>query len=123
MCMLHGVTMLQVDAMPTCGFAKSSSLKPDGAQHGAARRLREPIDDDARVAARVDAWGVLVLLCHGRGTVRPFDGDAIMAVSITARQPPAVRGGDAYGRKPVESAPLAPLCHVSAQEYDPAAYP
>ena len=28
MCMLHGVTMFQVEAMPTCGFAKSSSLKP-----------------------------------------------------------------------------------------------
>ncbi len=28
MCMLHGVTMLQVEAMPTCGLAKSSSLKP-----------------------------------------------------------------------------------------------
>ena len=28
MCMLHGVTMLQVDAMPICGLLKSSSLKP-----------------------------------------------------------------------------------------------
>ena len=28
MCMLHGVSMLQVDAIPTCGFAKSSSVKP-----------------------------------------------------------------------------------------------
>src|SRR5581483_11508316 len=28
MCMLHGVTMLQVDAMPTCDFLKSSDLKP-----------------------------------------------------------------------------------------------
>jgi hypothetical protein len=28
MCMLHGVTMLQVDAIPTTGFLKSSSVKP-----------------------------------------------------------------------------------------------
>ena len=30
MCMLHGVTMLQVDAMPICGFLKSASVKPTG---------------------------------------------------------------------------------------------
>jgi hypothetical protein len=28
--MLQGVTMLQVDAMPTMGFLKSSSEKPTG---------------------------------------------------------------------------------------------
>ena len=28
MCMLHGVTMLHVDAMPTCGFLKSSRVNP-----------------------------------------------------------------------------------------------
>src|SRR5690606_6787295 len=28
MCMLHGVTLLQVEAMPICGFLKSSSVKP-----------------------------------------------------------------------------------------------
>src|SRR5271167_1916086 len=28
MCMLHGVTMLHVDAMPTIGFPKSSSVNP-----------------------------------------------------------------------------------------------
>src|SRR5262245_41751957 len=28
MCMLHGVTMLHVDAIPTWGLAKSASLKP-----------------------------------------------------------------------------------------------
>ena len=27
-CMLHGVTILQVEAIPTCGFKKSLSLKP-----------------------------------------------------------------------------------------------
>ena len=30
MCMLHGVTLLQVDAMPMMGFLKSSSMKPTG---------------------------------------------------------------------------------------------
>ena len=30
MCMLHGVTIDQVDAMPTCGLAKSSRVKPTG---------------------------------------------------------------------------------------------
>jgi hypothetical protein len=28
MCILQGVTMLQVDAIPTCGFLKSASSKP-----------------------------------------------------------------------------------------------
>ncbi len=30
MCMLQGVTSLQVEAMPTSGFLKSSALKPTG---------------------------------------------------------------------------------------------
>ena len=30
MCMLHGVTMLHVEAMPTCGLPKSSDAKPTG---------------------------------------------------------------------------------------------
>ena len=30
MCMLHGVTLLQVDAMPMMGFLKSTSVKPTG---------------------------------------------------------------------------------------------
>jgi hypothetical protein len=30
MCILHGVTMLQVDAMPTMSLEKSSGLKPTG---------------------------------------------------------------------------------------------
>ena len=30
MCMLQGVTFDQVEAMPTCGFLKSSSEKPVG---------------------------------------------------------------------------------------------
>ena len=30
MCMLQGVTLLQVEAMPICGFLKSSGLKPTG---------------------------------------------------------------------------------------------
>ena len=29
-CILHGVTIDQVDAIPTCGFLKSSFLKPTG---------------------------------------------------------------------------------------------
>ena len=66
MCMLHGVTMFQVEAMPTCGFAKSASVKPDGAQHGAARRLRKTVDDHARVPAGIDAGGILVLISHVR---------------------------------------------------------
>ena len=28
MCILHGVKLLQVEAMPTCGFSKSASTKP-----------------------------------------------------------------------------------------------
>ena len=59
MCMLHGVTMLQVEAMPTCGFAKSSSLKPTARSIARLGAFGEPVDDDARVAARVDAGAIL----------------------------------------------------------------
>src|ERR1043165_8857896 len=30
MCMLHGVTIAQVEAMPICGLVKSSTVKPTG---------------------------------------------------------------------------------------------
>ncbi len=42
MCMLHGVSMLQVDAMPTCGFAKSSSLNPTARSIARAGALGAP---------------------------------------------------------------------------------
>ena len=48
MCMLQGVTMLQVEAIPTMGLAKSSSLKPTarsmerlGARSGPSTRTAE----------------------------------------------------------------------------------
>ena len=47
-------------------------LEPDGSQHGAARRLREAVDDDARVPARVDAGRILVLDQPWAKTVRRF---------------------------------------------------
>ena len=60
MCMLHGVTMLQVDAMPTCGFAKSSSLKPTARSIARAGAFGATVDHDAGMAARVDAVAILV---------------------------------------------------------------
>ena len=42
MCMLHGVTMLQVEAMPMIGFLKSSCFEADGVKHGAAGRAFGP---------------------------------------------------------------------------------
>jgi hypothetical protein len=43
-------------------FRKVLVLEPDGPQHGAARRLRQAIHDDARVPARVDAGRILITL-------------------------------------------------------------
>ena len=51
MCMLHGVTMLQVEAMPTCGLEKSSSLKPTGysiARLGARLSPSRTIEENRR---------------------------------------------------------------------------
>src|SRR5436190_1220543 len=42
MCMLHGVSMLQVDAIPTCGFAKSASSKPTARGSGHCQARKEP---------------------------------------------------------------------------------
>jgi hypothetical protein len=64
------------------GFSEVFVLEAHGPQHGAAWRLREPIDDDTRVSARIDTWGVLVLLCHRGRKSAAFYGDAIMAVDI-----------------------------------------
>ena len=58
MCMLQGVRLAQVEAMPTCGLAKSASVKSDGAQHAARRGLLETIDHQPRVAARIGALGL-----------------------------------------------------------------
>ena len=51
MCMLQGVRLAQVEAMPICGLPKSASPKPDRAQHGARRRLLQAIDHQARILA------------------------------------------------------------------------
>ena len=61
MCMLHGVTMLQVDAMPTCGFAKSSSLKPTARSIARLGACVSAVDHDARVATRVDARDLILV--------------------------------------------------------------
>src|SRR4051812_28543865 len=42
MCMLHGVRLLHVEAIPTCGFEKSSSLKPTARSIARAGALGAP---------------------------------------------------------------------------------
>ena len=46
MCMLQGVVMLQVEAMPICGFKKVFRDKTDRVQHRPARRLLDAVDYD-----------------------------------------------------------------------------
>ena len=72
MCMLHGVTMLHVDAMPTCGLAKSSSLKPTARSIARLGACVEAVDHDARIAARVDARAFL--LCCSSSVMPPAAG-------------------------------------------------
>ncbi len=58
MCMLQGVTMLQVDAMPTTGFLKSSSLKPTARsmeRFGARSEPSSTMEENLRVGSGVDA--------------------------------------------------------------------
>ena len=57
MCMLHGVIVLQVDAMPTCGFCEVRVGKADRTQHGARRRLGDAVHHHARIATRVVGRG------------------------------------------------------------------
>ncbi len=42
MCMLHGVSVLPVDAMPICGFVKSASVKPTARNIARAGALVSP---------------------------------------------------------------------------------
>ena len=52
MCMLHGVTWLQVEAMPTCELGEVLAREADRVQHGAARRAVGAVDDGRRVSPR-----------------------------------------------------------------------
>ncbi len=51
--------MLQVEAMPTCGFSKSASIEADGPQHRTARGLFDAVDDEAGKLSHIDASGFL----------------------------------------------------------------
>ena len=51
MCMLQGVTMLQVEAMPMMRLGKILGLEADGVKHGAARGAFGAIEDDAGMGA------------------------------------------------------------------------
>ncbi len=99
MCMLHGVTMFQVEAMPTCGFAKSSSLNPTArsmARLGACVRPSTTTRECRRGSTPGGSWSCSAMCEDGAA----FDGDAIMAVSVQPGQPPAGLGG---AGAPVES--------------------
>src|SRR5580658_3923778 len=50
MCMLHGVTMLHVDAIPTTGFAKSSSPNPTA-------RSMERLNERSGPSTTTEEWG------------------------------------------------------------------
>ncbi len=64
MCMLHGVTLLHVLAMPTIGFLKSSSCKADGAQHrrGWAPGLRLRLISMLLECAIIFVWRVVTIV-------------------------------------------------------------
>src|SRR6267154_2804196 len=64
MCMLHGVTMLQVEAMPTMGFAKSASPKPTarsmerfGARSGPSTTMAEWARNEAGLGEDFELMG------------------------------------------------------------------
>jgi hypothetical protein len=52
MCMLQGVTMLQVEATPILVLLKVLSLKTDGVKHGATGCALCAIDDGGRMCLR-----------------------------------------------------------------------
>src|SRR5688572_6055945 len=57
MCMLHGVTMLHVDATPTCDFLKSSAVNPTAcniARLAARSAPSTTIEENARSAESFD---------------------------------------------------------------------
>ena len=64
MCMLHGVTMLQVRGDADLRFLEILPRKTDRMQHRAARRALVAIDDELRVLA-VKAGAVNVFLGGG----------------------------------------------------------
>ena len=47
MCILQGVKLLQVEAMPTCGFSKSASPKPTARSIARLGVCFTPIDHEA----------------------------------------------------------------------------
>jgi hypothetical protein len=99
MCMLQGVRLLQVEAMPTCGLAKSSSPKTHRAQHGAAgvclfRRRR-----GARSGDRLGFFWMIELSSSGAEltpyrSVRP-DNDRLRAPHCASA--PTARPGRSFG--------------------------
>ena len=81
MCMLHGVTMFQVEAMPTCGFVKSASVKPTArsmARLGACVRPSTTTRECRRGSMPGESWSLSAMFEDGA----PLDGDAIMAVTF-----------------------------------------
>src|SRR5580693_2993850 len=57
MCMLQGVTMLQVEAMPTMGFAKSASPKPTARSMDRLGARSGPSTTTAEWARNEAGWG------------------------------------------------------------------
>ena len=64
MCMLHGVTMLQVEAMPICDFLKSPLVKPTAcsmARLGARSAPSTTMAECSRWAAGLEAGAMVPL--------------------------------------------------------------
>jgi hypothetical protein len=81
MCILHGVTMLQVDAIPICGFEKSASVKPTArnmARPGACSTPSTTIREyrrgsggpDCPAALRLDSLSCLLINLLAEGVSR-----------------------------------------------------
>ena len=117
-CMLQGVTMLQVEAMPTCGLEKSSSLKPTARSMAPARSLLQPVNDHAGIPPGIHFAVIARRLCsHTRfpagvvGGSGPFDvAHKNTASENTARE--VVERLKWSGRLDLNQRPLAP--HASA---------
>ena len=95
MCILHGVSMLQVDAIPTCGFAKSSSVNPT-----------------ARSIARPGALGAPSTTTRelSRGSTPP--GGLRSSLAMKFRRLPRYFKGRDYG---VRVTPEQPAARVSSR--------
>src|SRR6185436_12724548 len=107
MCMLHGVTIFQVDAIPTWGLAKSSSLKPTArnmARLGACVSPSTTTRECRRGSTPGGSWSCFAI---GGGKVRPLTGTRLWRwIYGPATAEPRENAVPDFGLEAGESAPL-----------------